>query len=329
MKKRIALGLLGVLLIIWAYGLVAVPKLEPKIWGLTFSARQAESFNLDPHETLTALVNDLGIKALRLSAYWDDIEPRKGEYDFSRIEGELDIARRGGATVVLAMGRKLPRWPECHDPKWLGEVSEGEQKERQLKYVKNVVERFKDDTTIGAWQVENEPFLPYGHCPGYDIDLLDQELSLVRELDPSRKVIVTDSGELSLWVRAAKRGDIFGSTMYRKVSNKYLGLITYPIPPSFFRVKRALTELAVGERPAIVVELQGEPWDLSPYQELPVERQFKTMGPDDFADTLEYAEKTGFDAFYLWGGEWRYWLKKNGHEEHWNLVKSRVDATMK
>ena len=324
MKKRIALGALGIILVMIGYGLYAVPKREPKVWGMTFSATQARTFGLDPDETLTALMNDLGIKALRLSAYWDDIESTKGKYDFSRIERELAIAESGGATVVLAVGRKLPRWPECHDPAWLKDTTPMEQKERQLMFARAVVERFKNDTTIGAWQVENEPFLPYGDCPNYDIDTLDQEIALVRALDPSRKVIVTDSGELSLWIRSAKRADIFGTTMYRKVSTHYLGLITYPIPPGLFRVKRAFTELVVGKRPAIVVELQGEPWDLEPFQGLSVERQFKTMGPDDFAKTLTYAERTGFDVFYLWGGEWWYWLKKNGHDEHWNLVKEKI-----
>jgi len=36
------------------------------------------------------------------------------------------------------------------------------------------------------------------------------EIALVRAKDPSRKVIVTDSGELSFWISAAKRADILG-----------------------------------------------------------------------------------------------------------------------
>lgn len=327
MKKKIFFGALFGIIILIAIALWAVPIREPRIWGLTFSARQARTFNLDPDEVLRALVNDLGMKALRLSAYWDDVESTKGSYDFSQLDRELAIAREGGATVLLAMGRKLPRWPECHDPSWLHEQSAEDARSAQLAYVRAVVERYKDESVIGAWQVENEPFLPYGYCPNYDVSLLDEEIAIVRELDATRKIIVTDSGELSLWVRAAKRADIFGTTMYRKVSNRYFGLITYPIPPSFFRVKRAFTEWAVGSRPSIVIELQGEPWDLSPYQYLPIERQFVTMGPEDFADTLAYAERTGFDTFYLWGGEWWYWLKTQGHTGHWDMVRERIRAS--
>lgn len=324
MKKRIALGVLIVLLLSIFLALWAVPKKKPMIWGITFSAQQAESLGLDPDETLTALIRDLGVRAVRLSAYWDDIESEQGVYDFSRIDRELDIAEAEGATVVLVVGRKTPRWPECHDPAWLSGESLTIQKERQLLYVRETIEHLKGRNSIGAWQVENEPFLPFGVCPNYDTDLLDQELELVRTLDPSREIIVTDSGELSFWVRAAKRADIFGTTMYRKVSNRYLGLITYPIPAAFFRVKLAFTELLVGKRPAIVIELQGEPWDLEPYQGLSIERQFVTMGPEDFAKTLEYAERTGFNVFYLWGGEWWYYLKRSGHDEHWNIVKEKI-----
>lgn len=327
MKKKIFLTILVVLLLVIVVSLWAVPIQQPKLWGLTFSARQARTFGLDPDEVLRALVNDLGIKALRLSAYWDDVEATKGTYDFSQIDKELAIAREGKATVLLAMGRKLPRWPECHDPKWYGDATTQEKRDSQLSYVRAIIERYKNDSLITIWQVENEPFLPFGDCPNYDVSVLDDEIALVKSLDTTRKVVVTDSGELSFWVRAAKRGDIFGTTMYRKVSNRYFGLITYPIPPSFFRVKRALTELAVGKRPSIVVELQGEPWDLSPYQYLPIERQFVTMSATDFTDVLNYAERTGFDTFYLWGGEWWYWLKTQGHPEHWDIIRSRISAT--
>jgi len=326
MIKKIFLTIVFTILFVIVVSLWMVPIQQPKLWGLTFSARQARSLGLDPDEVLRALVNDLGMKTLRLSVYWDDVESTKGKYDFSQIDRELAIAREGGATVLLAMGRKLPRWPECHDPAWFGGSPGQERSESQLAYVRAVIERYKSDPIITMWQVENEPFLPYGACADYDITILDEELAIVRSLDVTRKVVVTDSGELSLWARAAKRGDIFGTTMYRKVSNRYFGLITYPIPPSFFRVKRALTEFAVGKRPSMVVELQGEPWDLTPYQYLPIERQFVTMGPSDFEETLAYAERTGFDVFYLWGGEWWYWLKTKGHDEHWNYMKARMQG---
>ena len=38
---------------------------------------------------------------------------------------------------------------------------------------------------------------------------------------------------------------------------------------------------------------------------------------------IEFAEKTGFDKFYLWGAEWWYWLKeKQGRPEIWDEARA-------
>jgi len=139
--------------------------------------------------------------------------------------------------------------------------------------------------------------------------------------------LVTDSGELSIWIRAARRGDIFGTTMYRTVWNRVVGELTYPLPPSFFRFKRAITELVVGQKPMIVIELQGEPWGPKLIYETPLDEQLKTMNPEKFKDILEYIKGTGFDTFYLWGVEWWYYLRQNGHPEYWEKVKNLIETS--
>ena len=127
------------------------------------------------------------------------------------------------------------------------------------------VTRYKLHDLVWAWQIENEPFLPFGVWPSLDVKLLDSEIALVRALDPTRPVIVTDSGELSLWVQAAKRADVFGTTMYRKIYPQFIGRFTgvfeYPLPPGFFRFKEKLARFMTGEpdKRFIVVELQSEP----------------------------------------------------------------------
>ena len=83
-----------------------------------------------------------------------------------------------------------------------------------------VVERYKDSKAIAYWQVENEPLFKFGLCPSWyyqNDDFLKKEVALVKSLDPSRKIIISDSGEQSTWFSAAKVGDIVGITMYRDV----------------------------------------------------------------------------------------------------------------
>ena len=55
---------------------------------------------------------------VRLSAQWDQIEKKKGEYDFNDLDWFMGEADKRGAKVALAVGQKVPRWPECHAPEW-------------------------------------------------------------------------------------------------------------------------------------------------------------------------------------------------------------------
>ena len=40
-----------------------------------------------------------------------------------------------------------------------------------------------------------------------------------------------------------------------------------------------------------------------------------------FNDILEYARATRFEEQYLWGVEWWYYMKENGHPEFWDRAK--------
>jgi hypothetical protein len=310
-----------VLLLIVMY--LLTPQKSVQTIGTTFSVEQSYYLGLEPHDVLETTLRDLGIRDIRLSVYWNRTERERGVMNFEEVDWQLALAEKYGARVILAVGRKVPRWPECHDPGWFRALPERERRSEQLEYVRASIERYKSHPSIVMWEVENEPYLPYGDCPNYDRSLLDEEIAIVRSLD-NRPIMVTDSGELSVWVMAAKRGDIFGTTMYRTVHNRFFGQITYPIPPGFFRIKQTFTRWVVGNKPLVVIELQGEPWADRPYHTLPVDEQYETMSPTMFKDTIRYAEDAGFDTLYIWGVEWWYWLKQQGHPEIWDIVKEEI-----
>ncbi|MEK7660250.1 MAG: beta-galactosidase [Patescibacteria group bacterium] len=324
-KKILKHGTLWVLFVVLLVLLMmwSTPMAQTKVIGTTFSVEQSYYLGLNPHEVLESIFHDLGIRDIRLSVYWNRTERERGVLNFEEVDWQLALAERYGARVILAVGRKVPRWPECHDPGWYRALSEEERREEQLALVRAVIERYKSHPSIVMWEVENEPYLPYGDCPDYAVELLDEEIALVRALD-SHPILVTDSGELSFWVMAARRGDIFGTTMYRTVYNRFFGQITYPIPPEFFRIKQTFTRWAVGKKPLIVIELQGEPWAARPYHTLPVEEQYETMSPQMFRETMEYSARAGFDTIYIWGVEWWFWLKVNGHNEIWDIVREKI-----
>jgi len=96
-------------------------------------------------------------------------------------------------------------------------------------------------------------------------------------LDSYRPVIISDSGEGSLWIQAAQTGDIVGTTMYKKVWIREIGkYFTYFFPPTFYHRKSKMIEKLFGKE-VICVELQAEPWGPKLLYDCPIEEQLKTM----------------------------------------------------
>ena len=130
-------------------------------------------------------------------------------------------------------------------------------------------------------------------------------------------------------MRAAQLGDVFGTSMYRKIYPRFggrlTGIIEYPISPEFFRVKERLVRWITNtpQKRYIVHELQAEPWEPESLGKTPLDEQMRVFGPEYFLDTIEFAKHTGFDEYYLWGAEWWYWMKtKQGISDYWDIAKS-------
>lgn len=320
MFKKIMFFILILLVLLLLFFFVGPsPEAEKISWGVNFSQKHAWDLGLDWRENYLALIEDLGVKHLKLAVHWDLLEPQKGEYYFTDLDWQIATAEQAGAELLLVIGLKTPRWPECHFPAWAYSLTEQEQKEAILAMLEQVVLRYRDSQAVWAWQVENEPFFPFGECLWTDKDFLRKEIALVKSLDErKRPVLVSDSGEGSFWFQAAKFGDLVGTTMYRKVWFHQLGFyITYPLPPVFYARKAKIIEKLFGKE-VICVELQAEPWGPELLYSSPLAEQQKTMNLEQFKKNIEFAKKTGMKKFYLWGSEWWYWLKeKQGQPEIW------------
>lgn len=302
------------------------------IFGVTFSHTFAEHLRLNWRETYIAILDDLGARNVRIPVYWPEIESERGNFNFSDYDFIMDEAEKRGVNITLVVGQRVPRWPECHVPVWAGDLSEDERAKALRGAITETVERYKKSLALTRWQVENEPFLPYfGECPPPDSEALDAEIRLVKFLDPSRPVIVTDSGELSIWAPAYKRADIFGTTMYRTVWSDVfsptLGYITYPLPPKFFWFKTNIVRAFYGNKPIIVSELQAEPWGPEFFRiaGMSPEERAHSMNIEKFAENIAYARATGFSEVYLWGAEWWYFLKvSERNPAYWKMAKELI-----
>ncbi len=306
--------------VVFIFTLARADKPDKITYGMSFNVMYANELGLDWRSTYDAILHDLGVRHLRLAAHWPMVEPVVGEYNFSELDYQLEKAEEAGAEVILAVGRRLPRWPECHVPPWAKNLSLEERNSAQLEYVRQVIERYRDNSAVKYWQVENEPFLElfaYEHCGKLDLDFFEKEIALVKELDTTRPVIITDSGNLGLWSQAYKRSDIFGTSVYVHFWNPEVGQFRTILPAWVYRVKSNWNALVYGKRPVFLIELSAEPWLVAPLATVPIETQFTRMDLEKFEDILKYAESTRFDKQYLWGAEWWYWLKEKGHPEMW------------
>jgi len=322
--KRILLGILIIFLILIAYFFVGKSKEADRVvFGINFSQKHSKELGLDWKENYLALLDDLGVKKIKLLTHWDLLEPKRDNFSFNDLDWQINEAKKRGAKIILVIGMKTGRWPECHLPDWANELEKKEQQERILKLIEKIVLRYSKSEAIDVWQVENEAFFSFGTCPWKSKDFLKQEVELVRFLDQTRSILVTDSGEGSLWFEAAKLGDIVGTTMYKKVWIDQLNnYVDYLIPPIFYRRKADLIQ-KVFNKEVMIVELQAEPWGPKLLYDLPVEEQKKTMNLEQFRYNINFAKKTGFDKIYLWGAEWWYWMKvKQGQSEIWMEAKN-------
>lgn len=320
----IVVTVIAVFVIGAVYFLSYKPVPERIIYGMSFNTMYAKELGLDWRETYDAIVDDLGVKHLRLAAHWPMIEPEPDVYNFEEIDYQITKAEESGADVILAVGRRLPRWPECHLPDWSKSLTWEEQKSEIRDYIEVVVNRYKNRSNIIHWQVENEPYLSafaFDHCGSLDEAFLREEIELVRSLDPTRPILVTDSGNLGTWLGAYKNGDAFGTSVYVYFWNPEFGQFKSILPPWWYRFKEGLLTIFYGPKPTYLIELSAEPWLLEPILDVDLETQFSRMNLEKINEVIDYAEKTRYDKQYLWGAEWWYWLLLQGEGEIWEKGK--------
>lgn len=309
------------------------PIIRPDIsYGITFSNKYASQLGLDWKDAYIKILDDLGVRNFRLVAYWDEIETEKGVYDYSNLDWQVQEAQKRNAKIILSFGRKVPRWPECFEPAWWNDIKEEDVRDYHLfRFIETTTERYKSFDSIEMWQVENEPFFPFGTCQ-YPIrsNTLDKEVEIVRSID-SRPIVIQDSGEGGYWFPSYQKGDYLAISMYRKIWYDFWGVFfkqfiyfQYPLPHWSYKLKAFVTR--VPHEKILVTELQAEPWGPGLNSLLTDKEKSKTMSRNDFLSTITYAQRAGFKKLYFWGAEWWLWEKeKNNNPFYWDTAKALIN----
>jgi hypothetical protein len=330
--KLVKVVLVAILLILFVplvFFFFMRPKVQHDInYGVTFSKKYATELGLDWKDAYLKTLDDLNVQNIRLVVYWDEAEPKRDTYDFSDVIWQLEEAKKRDVFVIVTLGRKVPRWPECFEPDWWRYLDSKEVQENELhEYVKQVVLALQDYDNITMWQIENEPFWPFGECPIIKKGVVEREIQEVRSVD-NRPILVQDSGEGGFWFPSYRLGDYLAISMYRKIWYDFWGVFLgnsiyfkYPLAHWTYKIKADL--VGVPYRKIIVTELQAEPWGPAINSKLTDEQKNKTMSRHDFIATLNYAQKAGFKDLYLWGVEWWLWEKEmNNNPFYWDTAKA-------
>ena len=317
---------------------------EPVHIGTTFSAKQCLYLRVNAKKTCKEILKTK-FDLVRLAAYWDELEPQEGIYDFSSLDWQVAQARSQQIPIVLTVGMKAPRWPEYFIPPWVlkhlrlrtgADISKNAYLRRQtLRFIEAVVRRYRDEGTIHYWQVENEPLDRTG--PGYwwiGPAFLKQEVALVRRLDPrGRPLLITTVTYPNPFLRrlmylfmqhdtideALRLGDILGVNVYPVVGHRWFLKKSYYWTTSKERNEYFSSILARptrGKKPVWVTELQAEPWE--PNQLVYTgQEQPPTGNPGTIQQNIQELRALGITTILLWGAEYWQFRETRYQDSHW------------
>jgi len=303
---------------------------KPQQLGVSFIPDYATYLGVDPQANMDALIG-IGVKQFRLVSYWSDGEPSKGQYDFTQLDWEFAKAEKAHASVILTLGLRQPRWPECHIPDWASNETQSIWQPQLENYMSAVVNRYKSSPSLQSYQLENEYFLKgFGLCTNYDPNRLTSEYNLVRSTDPNHPIIIPRSDNaLGVGVKPPVP-DMYSISIYRRVwdatlTHRYL---EYPFPSWYYAFLGGLQKMVNG-KDTIIGELQAEAWSPNGQTILQtnLSEQSKTLNAHRLQQTFTFGKNTGMKQIELWGGEYWYYRKVVLHDPSlWNVAQQEYSS---
>lgn len=306
---------------------------QPLQQGVTFIPDYAYSLGVDPEATMDNLL-DIGVRHFRLTSYWSDYERTPGQYDFSQLDWQFQKAEQANAKIILTLGLRQPRWPECHAPEWVNINQPDDQWQPQLEnFTRAVIERYKDSPSLESYQLENEYFLKgFGICPESTMSRqrLVDEYNLVKRADPTHPVIIPRSNNAIGLPLGQPQPDEFSISIYKRVwdagvTRRYL---EYPYPAWYYGFLAGLQQKVTGKN-MIIGELQAEAWPPrgQTIQETSLAEQNKSLDAKRLENRFQYGRDTGMRQMYLWGAEyWYYRMIKLNDPSLWNVAKQEFSS---
>ncbi len=340
---------------------MAIAPRQSTLVGISLRPHQAELFGLDLQEVITTLFQ-YPIQLVRLGAYWNSIEAKPGEFNTDELDWQLDALEKAGAQVVLCVGAlKTFGYPEYFIPAhymphplpdWTLITPEEypQLSEAANAFIHRIVAHTRQRTSIVAWQLENEPLDPlsFAHYWRISRDFLEREYATLRDIDPSRPVMINGFSSSSFAVKAGQAwitrdqgdsltvakqiADIVGVDYYPKIAlsgvgSKNVYLNSGVLPWAKWDDRQFLQWGQESGKKVMVAEGQAEPWELKTLPDVKPRFASYSCSPQDIIAnynswlTLEGHQR--LYAYLFWGAE--YWvLRKNSGDTQYLEAFGRV-----
>lgn len=315
---------------------------RPQFIGTTFSQLQCAYIGLDYRQAFRQIC-DLGFQRLRLCCYWNQIEPQPQQFDFSTLDWLLEECDRRNIQVVLAVGMKVPRWPEFHFPDWLAaRYPTGASPDPidrtpaiadlTLNFIQQVVSHTRQAPALGYWQLENEPFTHLEIAGGRFLspDFVEREVALLRSLMlPGQKLLLTtaltlpaaqDAADDRAFATSLRLADAVGVNVYTRVPIGHSAFYLEPQPAFWAKLQSWQQALLAADREAWIAEAQAEPWE--PNQLVAMQKlDYPSASPLRAENLVTTLGGMGYGTVLLWGCEYWLWQKHQGRNLWWWTVK--------
>lgn len=366
------LALLALVLLIgqfWLMSALSWTHREPladSLIGFNFSCDQAEYVLLekpgDPSSevpddrpgraewcasVLDRLLKETGVRAVRLSVQWDEVEPREGRFDFSVTDALVHAAGRNHATVMLSVGMKAQRHPEYYIPDWAtagldlpdgAVISDSEPlRARALAMIEATVRHYGTEPLIDSWGAENEAYIASHRSDRWSLsrEYVAAVVGVIHANDPlGRPVSINHAQHFVMdqrWRDALADSDILGQSMYPHRNGAVFGV---KVVANIMEIGALMPNYAYQAELAAragkqfwVTELQGEPWTEVDSRLITPENPSDNLVAADLKANIRYARRTGASRIYLWGAEW--WLYQQGlGDTSWlNAVRASLPSS--
>jgi hypothetical protein len=345
-----------------AWQQVPVVPRRSTLLGISFRPLQAAAFGLDADTTLRALLA-YPFQLIRLGAYWNQIEPEPGTFQTAALDRQIDAAEQAGKQIILCVGPlKTFGYPEFFVP--AHHLSHPFPEHTLIKpsaypsllsaaaaFLTRLVERYKEHTSIVAWQLEHEAVDPLGveHSWRLDAAFVERELETLRKADPTRPVLLNGFLPTSLPVRlsqwwqtrdqgdslalAQRLADWVGIDYYPRnalapLGSKTLYLDGSQSPWQQRRRKQLLAWAGAQGKKLLISEGQAEPWETVTTPPDPHSQAMYSCLPEQLISNYNTWQEVSeppaaLYAYLFWGAE--YWmLRKQGLDSSYLQAFARI-----